>query len=499
MHTNANRADPVVVLVGNATLLGIGYLVDRRWRAAVIAVLGAAVLVLVLAAEPGMRVWPFALGAWWIGILLHSVWICRDRLGDAIGPDRSDNVWTARIAITGLAAAMAGALFMVRADAGGILDEASQAHHGGDCAEATDVLGRINTAHRIAANADAGDAIDQLDACALLLSAEQYDDPEAAIDALTEYVDHPGAMWDGAGLRLAEQQMAAAVTGAHFESDAEAAIIQLERTLEAHPSLSDEADQVVEGFIAAFGELEPCKGLAVFDWIAARESDDDVVVALSGAAAAQVPAQLVECARADAEAARYASAIALFQRFTQDYPDHELSRAVATELAAAQNALALENERAAMEELLTTGGYCEDPVPYSQAAPRSGDRSVSVWPLGDPEIVSVFPPGLAASALEQTAEVACITGPERGRLLETCEYLGVFAGDVRFYAVEVRVRIYELRTAEVVEDYTVEFDDGTCPEEIEYEYVIGGYNTFPSSLEVEYGHDDLAGVFDRLL
>lgn len=37
-------ADPWAVALGNATLLGIGYLLLRRWRLAAIAVLGTAVL-----------------------------------------------------------------------------------------------------------------------------------------------------------------------------------------------------------------------------------------------------------------------------------------------------------------------------------------------------------------------------------------------------------------------------------------------------------------------
>lgn len=52
MDTKTKRADPVVVVIGNATLLGIGYIAQRRFRAAAIAVIGAAALLVPMAQDP---------------------------------------------------------------------------------------------------------------------------------------------------------------------------------------------------------------------------------------------------------------------------------------------------------------------------------------------------------------------------------------------------------------------------------------------------------------
>jgi hypothetical protein len=502
VSTTLRRVDPFVVVIGNAALPGVGYFVQRRFMAAAVAFGIAALLLVPLVNEPGTRLWPTLLALWWASILLHSLASVRgEARGEFIRPaHRPASFWTARWAVLALAAIMLFAAYLVRIDADRILEEASQTHRDGDCAQATADLNRLNTVHRIAANGAAGHALEQIEACGILADLPEDAEPDDEAEVLDAYLDHPGARWTAGGIRRAELLLTTALTGGDDPAeDTDAALRQLDRTLQEDPSLSEQATELLTSFRAGLGiEERACTILEINELVAADDADHDALRAAITEAAAQVPALMLDCARDAVASQQFNAGIDQYQRFLQSYPDHDLAAQVQEELSAAETAQVLALEHAEISAKLNSGAWCSDRTGFSQAAPYEGIEAGAVWVAGSNEVVDAFPDELRTqSALEATA-VVCVTGPERGSLLETCEYLVYFGvdGDLEYYASEFRVEVFALRTGERVEQYTKEFG-GSCPEEVEYEYSLE-YDTFPDAMEAPYDAGDLASLFDGL-
>jgi tetratricopeptide (TPR) repeat protein len=492
----------MVLVIGNAALPGVGYLVQRRFKAAAIAAGGAAVLLVPLVHEPGTRLWPTLLALWWASILLHSLASVRGQTrGEFIRPARrSPSFWTARWAVLALAAIMLFAAYLVRVDAGRIIEEASQTHRDGDCSQARATLGRLNTAHGIAANGAAGTAAEQLEACRILAGIAEDTEPDEEAEILDAYLDHPGARWTAGGIRRAELLLTMALTGGDdLADDTDAALSQLDRTLRQDPSLEGQATELLTSFRAGFDmEARACTLLELNELLAAADADAEALRTVIDEAADQLPALMVDCAKDAVAAQRFDEGIDQYQRFLETYPDHELAAQVQEELDAAETARAQAQEHAEITSLLSSGAWCADPTGFSQAAAYVGIQDNAVWVSGTDEVVAAFPDELRTQSAREATAVVCVTGPERGSLLETCEYLVYFGadGDLEYYATEFRVEVFELRTGERVDRYTEEFG-GSCPEEIEYEYSLD-YDTFPDNMEAPYDAGDLESLFDRL-
>ena len=500
MDTKTRRTDPVVVVVGNAILPGIGYLAQHRFKAAAIAAAGAAILLVPIIQEPGTRLWPVLLGLWWAGIVLHSLWSCRSSIKVLTHGRRiSKSLWAARISVLALAGILICATYFIRADAEQILNAASQVHRDGDCDEATAILTELNTAHRIAANDTAGKAADQIAACELLADIDNEETaPQEVIDALENYLAHPGNRWKAAGLHRAELLLELATTEDSPTRRAEAAFFQLESTLRSDPSLTLEAAALLASFTAGFDqELPNCDLLDINQWVAAEESEQEALVEAIVDARVRVPPLMIDCARVKVGELAYDEGILLYQRFLDAYPEHELAGPAQEELSAAEAALALVREFEEVQAYLSSGNdYCSEPAAFSQAAPYEGVASESVWLFGSEEVIGAFPEAWTTTSAADATAVVCVTGPEEGSFLESCRYL-FFGGDddvVDAHANEFQIEVFELRTGERVASLAGEVGDH-CPEEIEI--YIGA--DLPETTPAPYSEADLRALFNRLL
>jgi hypothetical protein len=500
VDTKTRRTDPVFVVVGNAILPGIGYLAQRRLKAAAIAAAGVAILLLPLIQEPGTRLWPVLLGVWWAGIVLHSLWSCRSSLKELIhGWRMSTSLWAARISVLALAGIMMCAAYFIRTDAEQTLEAASQVHRAGDCDEATAILNELTTAHRIAANDTAGKAADQIAACELLADIDNEETaPQEVIDALEHYLAHPGHRWKAAGLHRAELLLELATTEDSLSGHAEAAFFQLESTLRDDPSLTREVATLLASFTAGFDqELPTCDLLDINQWVAAEESEQEALAEAIADATVRVPALMIDCARVKVGELAYDEGILLYREFLEAYPEHELAGFAQEELSAAEAALALVREVEEVQAYLSSGNdYCSEPVAFSQAPQYEGVASESVWLFGSEEIESAFPEAWTTTSAVDATAVVCVTGPEEGSYLESCEYL-FFGGDddvVDAHANEFQVEVFELRTGERVASLAGEVGDH-CPDEIET--YIGA--PLPETTPAPYSEADLRALFNRLL
>lgn len=127
------RCDPLAATLGNASLLGVGYLLLGRRGLAIGDWLGTAVLVGLLAAvdQPGWVL--VVLLLWWIGVTAHVWYLAR-------GVEHPDSVGRQRLIAVGVLLAVLPAVGASHLDSRRIETEAAEAHANGECSRALSIL-----------------------------------------------------------------------------------------------------------------------------------------------------------------------------------------------------------------------------------------------------------------------------------------------------------------------------------------------------------------------
>ncbi|MFD6141332.1 hypothetical protein [Promicromonospora sp. NPDC060271] len=478
--------DRLAVVVGNATLLGIGYLFLRRWVLAACAVAGTGVAVVGIALTPGEPWWLVVLGLWWVAMVVHA-WILADA---AAGPPAGPVPWQPvapagpvlwqRIAAASVVVILLSTVLVLRADAQGLVRDAGRSHAAGDCTTASATLDRLHPGHTVVAETAVLDGRAALEACGVLLDALGQRDPAAAAERLQVYLDHPAAAWEGAGPERAERLLAAGNLKSGFG--------QLRTTLSDVPGQSAAVRQVVETFLAELGDRKsPCEALRTDEWVHDRTGDPPELAEPIAADADQVPERVLACAREQAQADRLTEASATYEQFLDRFGDHKMVRTARSEQYDVDTAVQRVDALAA----LNGNTYCKDPVPYRGAPAYAGSDPHKAWWFGIPEH-RTLPSGWEARDIDEAELVVCLHDVGRGRYLETCRYT---ADDTvltaRFHAWKFRIAAYSLRTGKAVERYTQEIGD-PCPM---YYFFDAGDNT-PT---VTSGADDKSfwSMFDR--
>lgn len=479
--------DPVAAVAGNATMLGLGYMLMRRPILAALALCGTGFLAWSAAVQTENPLWRYLLPSWGLVMILHAWWLTRRErpvpLVDLVEPDpaRRLRVW----ALTAAALVLL-TVGWFRLDAWWIVHDAETAHTRGDCAEAEAALGTLDAVHRVAFGPIVERGEEEGDACALLLSALAEGDasPSAAAITLSTYLDHPGALWDGAGPKRAEFLLQAALLErTPNPTTLEAAFAQLTETLESHPDQSGAVRDTMEGFMA---DLEaapsPCTGYAVDHWLADRQWEAEAITAPIAAAADQVPLRLLGCADEWNES-DLGSAAGLYREFLTAYPDHELAGRAA-------------------EGILASDSYCTDPVAYRGAPAADGAGPHPMQLLGGwGSEGRGFPDSWIAETADETALVVCVDA-EVGEFQESCMYRApsgntFWAG---FFAHRFTIKAYSLRTGEVVADYAREIGRA-CPNRLDGSYNTIYYSSSGDTLTMasEYTDEDFRNMFAGLM
>lgn len=479
--------DRLLLVLGNATLLGIGYLLMRRPVLAIASLIGSAVLLALLAVFPYALVWRLLLPVWWVAVVAHTWWLA-PRKGPVLrGVEKA--VWAKR----GLAAAclMLVLLALVRFDSWAIARDAEAAHADGDCDRAVASLHRLGAPHGVVHGSVAARGEEEREACELLIDALDTVDGAAAAEKIEAYLDHPGSLWDGAGLKRAEFLLASVLTrrvGVPEDDDSapatmEDAFAQLSVTLQSTPGQSESVRAVVESFLDDLDTAPPCRAKKIDDWLFEQTWEEPELTETVAAGADQVPVRMFECAGVlsgtDVEAGSEA-----YQEFLTVHPEHEL----ATEAAGS---------------LLSDGAYCQYPAAYPGAPAYEGGGPYAMWTSGiDPDEYG-FPDSWQAGTTDETVLVVCVDGPERGSHQQTCPYepgtgqlLEPFV-EVDFYASEFTVEAYELATGELVAEYSEEVGD-PCPAVLEYDSYTY-LDIVPNTYDSDYSNADVRAIFDRLM
>ncbi|GAA4913630.1 hypothetical protein LX16_2201 [Stackebrandtia albiflava] len=490
--------DPTAVVLGNATLLGIGYLLLRRFRSAGVSVAVTLWVLAFMYAEPATPAWRFVLAAWWIGNVLHAWWLTRNTpvhgTADLTDPDRTRRL---RAFTAGVACLLSAMVLGLQAETRSTVDAAARAHTDGDCESVTSALDGLTALHRISSGEAAAVADRDLAAC-LLLSSADGQNPLAAAATLRDYLDDPGARWTGAGPWRAEILLGHALRSRTPTPHLQVAFDQLRETLHDAPGESDRVEEVVTTFLADLTTSDAsCRVRTINDWIRERDWPAPELARPIAAAADDVPGPLLECARDLTDAEDLDAAQAAYTQLLTEFPDHSGAGAAEDELYDVETAI----QREEVQDLFTTGDYCDSPAAYRGAPAYRGDGPHPAEWFGINPRGYDFPGSWIADDVDDTELVVCVDGPERGRYQDTCFYEAelspVGVTSVKFYATKFTVTAYELKTGERVARYTAHIGD-PCPMILYYESFTGIGHP-PSEVDSDYSDADVRGVFDRLM
>lgn len=481
------RPGRLAALLGNASLTGLGYILLRRRRAAVAALVGSLVLLGLIAVWPGASAWRLLLLAWWAAMLIHTL-VVTSGTPSHRRLDRRERPLLWRNRLLAWLVLLLVAFSWFRFDAWTIAREAEAAQVGGDCDRAVASLRWLGLGHRLADDAVAARGEKQREACELLLAAVEDTDLESTVETLEEYLAHPGALWDGAGPMRAGLLLDLALDEEAGLNSAmlEAGFAQLEATLREAPAETGRVQEVSASFLSELDEAEPCDGRAVDEWLLARTWNAPELAEVVAPEAERLPERMYQCAY-DTEFADTEEAGRAYQEFVGRYPEHDLVDD-------------------AVRRMFESGLYCDFPVAYAGAPAYEGAGPHPMRMFDFLPSDYGFPDSWLTATVDETVLVVCVEGPERGAYQETCAYepganqiLAPFQDyvDVDFYATRFAVKAYELHTGELVADYAEEIGD-PCPEELEYDYYYALGDSVPSEYDSTYTDADVRSVFERL-
>lgn len=486
-------ADLLAVLLGNASLLGVGYLFLRRWRLALLALAGTTALVIALAMTAGSPIVLTVLAVWGVAMAVHGWVLVRGSLPAA-------RRWSQRIVAGAVVVALVAVVIGLRAATERTVRDAAAAHTAGDCERASTLLERLGPADRAVHGAMALRGEADLEACGLLLDALALADPDVAgprdaADAVAVYMRHPNALWEGAGPRRAEFLLDTAYSNGAVDRKAlEAGFEQLGTTLDEAPGEAGRVESVAEGFLADLAE-EPdhCAVRDVVEWVDGQEWDAPALAEPVAAASDEVPRRILGCARTLADADELTRSRRTYEALLRDFPRDRRAEVASDELYDVITGI----QRKHVRDLLTAGRYCANPEPYRGAAPyrRSGANPMRVYGI-DP-VAHAFPRSWRANSLDDMVLVACVDGPKNGSYQDTCLYesdASPWGSEVRFYASRFDVKLYEVRTGRQVAAFSDEFGE-PCPPSILVESYVDFFVP-PETKRSSFTSGELRGMFE---
>lgn len=492
----AGHHDPLAVALGNASLLGVGYvLLGRRWLA-IGAGLVTAALVATLARVA--RSWWFeaVVLLWWAAVTVHGWRLAAGRLWgwpSASGgvPDqqpaagRAPGGWLAsggrprrlagargeRLIALGVTVPVLLTVGLLRVDASRIESNVAEARRAGDCGRALTLVDGLGAGHRVADAPLAARVEDTERACQLL---------RTATDDLTA-----GLTGDTAALR------------AGFD--------RLGTVLAELPGHQEMVRAALETFLDSLPTGDPCVTATITDWLGERPADGGVLDRVGEVAPWHAPPALVGCGDALIAAGDWPRARARYQQLLAQYPGHAYAGKARAGVDRASRAIELANVRELLEtsSATTQPEYCDKPAPYRGAAPYRRGRVNRALLFGDDEYTSKLPAGWRARGVADAVLVICVDEAEFGDRVRTCPYeseLSVMGyQDVTFRKVAIPIRAYEVRTGRLVADTKLQISGKSCPRVLKYTtYLIGDLGP-PSEVHVTPSTSNVRAAFRSLI
>lgn len=490
--------DRYAVALGNASLLGVGYLQLRRPGLAVLALGGTVGLVVATALFDRPLIVHIALLAWWLGGIAHGWQLAGSHPTDTAGRQRL----LALCAVIPVLLVVA----LLRGDALRIERTALEAHRGGDCPRALSTLDGLWAGHRVVDAELVARAEDATGACALLVRASRQAkvDRAGAASTLRTYLEHPGAVWSGANARRAnlllaqaEAELDAGLGGVDARLDD--GFDHLGLVLSDYPSRLAEVDAVLDRFLRDLPKADPCAAEHVTDWLVARPASGDRLDRAAEGVPRLAPPAIVGCGDERLSNGEPRQAKAEYERLLAEYPEHELAATAERGAHEAELAIQLANLR----QLLAipygheNPAYCRHPAPYGGAEPyRAGGGPYPALLYGIDGTRKKLPSSWLASDATDAALVICAGDLGFGAAVDSCEYRDDQNGAtswVSFHNRRIPVRAYELRTGDLVKDGHVEIGGTSCP------YFLTYFGSLPSKQYVDADAHDVREAYKGLI
>lgn len=439
----ARSHDPLAVAVANASLFGGGYLMLGRGQLAVVVLLITVELLIIFASVAQTLWFGLVVLAWWVAVIVHGWYLAGGRPHRGrIRPFRSRRQWVIAVACV-LPVLLAFGL--LRFDVARIEGDVAQARRAGDCPRVESAVGRVSPAHRMVDVSPGADGEGMAEACGLLRTAV------GPLDA--------GLAGDTKALDQGFQQLTTVLT-----------------ELPGNEGLVEAA---LDRFLDGLPTEDPCDTVKIGTWLAERPPGDPELDRAARAVPRFAPTALVDCGNSLLAGERWQDARAAYQQLLDQYPDHELAARAREGTVQAdqkieqarirrQQEVELANVRSALRAPATgQPAYCSAPVPFA-AAPSGGPNRALI--VGNEEYVNKLPGEWVTEDVTTATRVLCVADSEFGAPVGSCRYSG--AGTVTFHRVALPVRVYELRTGQLVTDTRVEISGDSCPY-----FIYGSENT----------------------
>lgn len=440
--------DPTAVAAGNASLLGIGYLLIGERGLALGTGLFTVALLAVLAAS-GSGALQVIVVLWWVALIGHGWW-----------SGRRTPVRHARARWIGLVSAIVVLLAVVslRSNAAFTAASLDGARADGDCQAAAAAQQRSWFGSRLADAPAASDADDTLQACRQLVGVRERLDA-----ALAPNVGELGAAYRDVRVVLT--------------------------TLPGHERM---VDVTLNDFVARLPESSGCAAAQIVDWIGAQPVQDDPLRRLADTAAELAPQASVDCGDMLRAMADFAGATDRYQQVLTQFPGTPQTEQAQVGLSAAAA-----GQRAA-DARQRLPSYCDAPFAYPEA-PALGpgiNRAAFV-----PNALSDSFIDWKTDDISQTALVVCLDSQQRGSAARVCSYIFGLADttDVTFYRAAFPIRVYELRTGQIVLDARPEIGDPSCPDELSYETYGYFSDAGPPDHDTEVSSPDQIALWRQVL
>ncbi|SEC73961.1 hypothetical protein [Streptomyces melanosporofaciens] len=428
--------DPLAVALGNASLLGVGYLLLRRRGLAVLAVAVTVVLVslLVSTADPAYEV---AMLVWWAAVIAHGWFLARGEAGRDGGRGA---VRGQRLVALGVTLPVLLAVGLLRFDASRVGESVAGARERGDCAKVVSAQDGVWFGHRMADAPLAARGDEIVEDCYRL---------DAAGGQLTT-----GLTGDTASLQGGFETLASVL---------------------AQPGNEKTVETTLTRFLRGLPAEDPCATVAVTDWLRERKRSHDVLDRSAATARRTAPAALVACGDDLMGRSDWTAAQAHYKRLLDQYPGDGLTAKARAGVKKATLSIELANVR----NLLAPGtgaqpAYCSKPAKYSGAKPlRKGINRALFYggeTYGD-DHADKLPGSWKAAGATDAVLVVCMGEDTFGNSVQTCPYRPRGSGSttyVTFRKVAVPVKVYELRTGKLVSHRTLQIGGSSCPAVITY-------------------------------
>ncbi|MEU2066929.1 hypothetical protein [Streptomyces anulatus] len=447
--------DAVAAAIGNASLLGIGYLLLGHRRLAAIAVLGTAMLLNLVAATAA--VWcELLLLLWWVAGAAHGWFLARRREHVVRRVQRYGAlVVTVAVVLTAV---------LLRVGAHGFENRVNEAREAGDCDEVVAAQSEVRSGHRVvgATLVEPGDEVVETcrrleRAASLLYDAGQSGDLqelERGFGILAGVLKEPGH----------------------------------ERTVQT----------ALDSFLDALPAEDACDTAETAGWLRDREPTRDVLDRSADAATRTEPAALAACGDSLMGERKWKQARAHYQRLLDAYPDEPLTGKARSGVKKAGLAIELDEVRTLIGATYSAGsGYCDKPAKYSAAPPYRKGVNRALF-LGNTDYTGKLPAGWRTDDPVKAALVVCADTAKNGTAVESCYYennkFKHFPRRVTFHKVKVPLKVYELRTGKRVDPRSVQIGGKSCPAVLRYEY-FGTYDYGPGDQFVSTTKSGIGDAF----